>query len=37
VDRADIKFEWIESVVDCPIKTQRQEDGRFKKWGVIQE
>ena len=36
-DRATIKIEWIENVVACPIKTQRQADGRFKKWGYIQE
>jgi len=36
-DRSAIKLEWIESVVTCPIKTQRQADGRFKKWGFIQE
>ena len=36
-DRASIKLEWIEHVIACPIKTQRQTDGRFKKWGFIQE
>ncbi len=36
-DRAAIKIEWIENVVTCPIKTKRQADGRFKKWGFIQE
>jgi hypothetical protein len=36
-DRADIKLEWIENVVVSPIKTQKQEDGRFKKWGFIGE
>jgi len=36
-DRSSIKFEWIENVVANPIKTQRQADGRFKKWGFIQE
>jgi hypothetical protein len=36
-DRADIKLEWIENVVVSPIKTQKQEDGRFKKWGFIPE
>ncbi|MFI3184481.1 MAG: hypothetical protein QX198_00700 [Methylococcaceae bacterium] len=37
MDRSPIKLEWIESVVTCPLKTQRQADGRFKKWGFIQE
>jgi hypothetical protein len=36
-DRSAIKLEWIENVVAFPIKTQRQADGRFKKWGFIQE
>ncbi len=36
-DRAGIKLEWIEKVVTCPIKTKRQVDGRFKKWGFIAE
>jgi hypothetical protein len=36
-DRSPIKLEWIENVVVNPIKTQRQADGRFKKWGFIQE
>ena len=36
-DRAAIKIEWIEGVVTGPIKTKRQSDGRFKKWGFIQE
>jgi hypothetical protein len=36
-DRSVIKLEWIENVVAFPIKTQRQADGRFKKWGFIQE
>ena len=36
-DRATIKLEWIENVVASPIKIQKQADGRFKKWGFIQE
>jgi hypothetical protein len=36
-DRSVIKLEWIEHVVAHPIKIQRQADGRFKKWGFIQE
>ncbi len=36
-DRSVIEFEWIERVVACPIKSIRQADGRFKKWGFIQE
>ncbi|MGZ4969585.1 MAG: hypothetical protein ACXV8O_14840 [Methylobacter sp.] len=37
LDRSAIKLEWIEYVVASPIKTQRQVDGRFKKWGFIKE
>ena len=37
MDRSPIKLEWIENVVARPIKTKRQVDGRFKKWGFIQE
>jgi len=36
-DRAAIKLEWIEHVINFPIKTQKQADGRFKKWGFVQE
>ena len=36
-DRAAIKLEWIENVVACPIKIQRQAEGRFKKWGLVHE
>jgi len=36
-DRSAIKLEWIEHVVICPVRTQKQADGRFKKWGFIQE
>jgi hypothetical protein len=37
VDRSAIKLEWIEEVVAHPIKSRRQADGRFKKWGFIKE
>ncbi|MFI3158319.1 MAG: hypothetical protein QX199_19415 [Methylococcaceae bacterium] len=36
-DRSTIKLEWIENVVADPLQTQRQADGRFKKWGFIEE
>jgi hypothetical protein len=36
-DRAAIKLEWIESVTKKPCEIKRQSDGRFKKWGFIQD
>ncbi|MDD5269300.1 MAG: hypothetical protein PHO08_19660 [Methylococcales bacterium] len=36
-DRFPIKLEWIESVIKNPCEIKRQRDGRFKKWGFIQE
>ncbi len=36
-DRAEIKFEWIQDVVDHPLQVQIQLDGRIKKWGYIPE
>jgi len=36
-DRVPIKHEWIESVIKNPCEIKRQGDGRFKKWGFIQE
>ena len=36
-DRVPIKLEWIESVIKNPCEIKRQGDGRFKKWGFIQE
>lgn len=36
-DRACIKDEWIEFVIDNPIKEEVQNDGRIKKWAKINE
>lgn len=36
-DRAEIKMEWIETVVESPERTVTQEDGRIKKWAKIPE
>jgi hypothetical protein len=36
-DRSTIKLEWIESVTRNLCEIKKQTDGRFKKWGFIQE
>ena len=36
-DRASIKMNWIDSVVENPAQEELQTDGRIKKWGYIQE
>ena len=36
-DRALIKDDWIKFVIDNPVKTQVQSDGRIKKWAEIPE
>jgi hypothetical protein len=36
-DRAQIKEEWIEFVIDNPEKTVIQSDGRIRKWSKIAE
>ena len=36
-DRACIKDEWIEFVINNPIKEEIQSDGRVKKWAKINE
>jgi len=36
-DRAQIKDEWIEFVIENPEKTQVQSDGRIRKWSKISE
>lgn len=35
-DRACIKDEWIRYVIENPIKTEIQSDGRIKKWAKIE-
>ena len=34
-DRACIKYEWIEFVINSPIKEVVQSDGRIRKWAKI--
>ncbi|MEW6203387.1 MAG: hypothetical protein AB1546_15515 [bacterium] len=36
-DRAIIKEEWISEVINHPVKTEFQSDGRIRKWGFIEE
>ena len=36
-DRAEIKEEWIEFVIENPEKTVIQSDGRIRKWSKIFE
>ncbi len=36
-DRVNIKDYWIMHVIDNPVKTETQSDGRVKKWAKIQE
>lgn len=37
LDRSIIRNEWIEDVIENPIKQEVQSDGRIKKWGKIEE
>jgi len=34
-DRSKIKDEWIKNVIENPIKTEKQSDGRIRKWSKI--
>jgi len=36
-DRAQIREDWIKSVIDKPDKTEIQSDGRIRKWAKISE
>jgi hypothetical protein len=36
-DRLIIKAEWIQFVIDNPIKQLIQEDGRVRRWAQIEE
>ena len=36
-DRKGIKIEWIQCVVDNPLKEERQSDGRIRRWARIAE
>ncbi len=37
IDRRDIKLDWIQYVVQNPIKKEIQNDGRIKLWSKIKE
>mgnify|MGYP006294823241 CR=1 FL=1 len=36
-DRAQIKDDWIQFVIESPEKAETQSDGRIKKWAKISE
>lgn len=36
-DRAQIRLDWIQSVIENPEKVEIQSDGRVRKWGKVQE
>ena len=36
-DRAEIPLDWIQRVVNHPIKEVTQQDGRIRHWGIIEE
>ena len=36
-DRKSIKIEWIQYVIDNPVKEKSQSDGRIKRWANIKE
>ena len=36
-DRAFIKLQWIQRVVDGPEREETQTDGRFRLWASIEE
>jgi len=36
-DRAQIKKDWIKSVIEKPEKVEIQSDGRIRKWAKISE
>jgi hypothetical protein len=36
-DRTRIKLEWIQEIIENPIRIEIQSDGRIKKWGKVEE
>ena len=36
-DRAAIKLEWIQRVIEKPVKEIAQQDGRIRRWAPIEE
>ena len=35
--RPDLRLEWIERVLEAPIRVQLQDNGRIRRWGYIRE
>jgi hypothetical protein len=36
-DRAAIRIEWIEQVINNPVEEEIQQDGRIRRWASIAE
>ena len=36
-DRSMVKIEWVEQVVEHPVKEVVQQDGRIRRWAPIEE
>ena len=36
-DRAFIALDWIQRVIDHPVREELQQDGRIRRWGPIAE
>jgi hypothetical protein len=36
-DRASITDEWLQFVIENPLREEIQEDGRIRRWGAIAE
>ena len=36
-DRTAVRLEWIQRVVQNPVKQVIQQDGRIRRWGAITE
>ncbi|MCZ6679208.1 MAG: hypothetical protein O7E52_18415 [Candidatus Poribacteria bacterium] len=36
-DRKDIRTEWIQDVIDKPVREEIQSDGRIRRWAKILE
>lgn len=36
-DRAFIRDEWIQAVIDDPLYEEVEDDGRIRRWGAIDE
>jgi hypothetical protein len=36
-DRSCIKEKWIQNAIDHPLKTEKQKDGRIRKWIYVKE